>query len=132
MLLTFFNEFFNILFILTLVNKKMSKVKINKDCERKIKLSIEAVNSKMSYSEAALSYNIAKTTIFCRLKGINGAAGVGRLKAISQVTEMLIVELVQFLSDIGFSLKRNDILTVAENYLKGSKQSHLFKGSKPT
>ena len=51
--------------------------------------------------------NIAKTTIFCRLKGINGAAGVGRPRAISQVTETLIAELVQFMSDIGFSLKRS-------------------------
>ena len=64
----------------------------------------------MSYSEAALCYNIAKTTIFYRLKGINGAAGAGKPRAISQVTETLIVELVQFMSDIGFSLKRNDIL----------------------
>ena len=48
----------------------------------------------MTYSEAALCYNIPKTTIFCRLKGINGAAGVGRPRAISQVTERLIVELV--------------------------------------
>ena len=84
----------------------------------------------MSYSEAALCYNIPKTTIFCRLKGINGAAGVGR--AICQVTERLIVELVPFMSDIGFSLKRNDILTVVENYLKESKQTHLFKTGKPT
>ena len=38
----------------------------------------------MSYSEAGLWYKIAKTTIFCRLKGINGAAGVGRPRAISQ------------------------------------------------
>ena len=86
----------------------------------------------MSYLEAALCYKIAETTIFCRLKGVNGAAGVGRPRAISQVTEPLIVELVQFMSDIGFSLKRNDILTVVENYLKGSKQSYLFKTGKPT
>ena len=86
----------------------------------------------MSYSEAALCYNIPKTAIFCRLKGINGAAGVGRPRAISQVTERLIVKLVQFMSDIGFSLKRNDILTVVENYLKESKQTHLFKTGKPT
>ena len=55
------------------------------------------------------------------------AAGVGRPRAISQVTERLIVELVQFMSDIGFSLKRNVILTVVESYLKESKQTHLFK-----
>ena len=48
----------------------MSKVKINEDRERKIKLCIEAINNKMSYSEAALCYNVAKTTIFCRLKRI--------------------------------------------------------------
>ena len=111
----------------------MSKLKKNEDRERKIKLCIEAINNKkMSYSEAALCYNIPKTTIFCRLKGINGAAGVGRPRAISQPTERLIVELVQFMSDIGFSLKRNDILTVVENYLKESKQTHLFKTGKPT
>ena len=83
-------------------------------------------------SEAVLCYNIAKTTIFCRLKGINGAAGVGRPRAISQVTETLIVELVQFMSDISFSFTRNDILNVVENYLKGSEQSYLFKVGKPT
>ena len=86
----------------------------------------------MSYSQAALCYNIAKTNIFSRLKGINGAAGVCRPRAISKVTETLIVELVQFMNDIGFSLKRKDILTVVENYLKGSKQSYLFKVDKPT
>ena len=110
----------------------MSKVKTNEDRERKIKLCIEAINNKISYSEAALCYSIAKTTIFCRLKGINGAAGVGRPRAISQVTEMLIAELLQFMSNIGFSLKRNDILIVVENYLKGSKQSYLLKAGKPT
>ena len=62
-----------VLFILTFINKKkMSKLKKNEDRERKIKLCIEAFNNKMSYSEAALSYNIPKTTIFCKLKGING------------------------------------------------------------
>ena len=59
----------------------------------------------MTYSEAALCYNIPKTTIFCRLKGINEAAGVGRPRAISQVTERLIVELVQFMSEkLGFKV----------------------------
>ena len=62
----------------------MSKVKINEGCERKIKLCIEAINKMMSYSEAVLCYKIVKTTIFCRLKVINGAAGVGRPSAISQ------------------------------------------------
>ena len=81
----------------------MSKLKKNEDRERKIKLCIEAINNKMSYSEAALCYNIPKTTIFCRLKGINGAASVGWSRAISQVTDRLIVELDQFMSDIGFS-----------------------------
>ena len=80
-----------------------------KIAKEKLNSVIEAINNKMSYSEAALCYNIPKTTIFCRLKGINGAAGVGRPRAISQVTDRLIVELVQFMSDIGFSLKRNDI-----------------------
>ena len=78
----------------------------------------------MSYSDGTSCYNIAKITIFCRLKGINRAAGVGRPRAISQVTETLIVQLVQFMSDIDFSLKRNDILTEFENYLKESKQSY--------
>ena len=55
------------MFILAFVNKKMSKVKINEDRERKIKLCIEAINNKMSYSEAALCYNIAKTTIFLQI-----------------------------------------------------------------
>ena len=65
----------------------MSKFTINEDPERKIKLCIKAINNKMSYSETALCCNIAKATIFCRLKEINGAAGVGRPRAISQVTE---------------------------------------------
>ena len=65
-------------------------------------------------------------------KGINGAAGIVRPIAIRQVTETLIVELEQFMNDIGFSLKRNDILTVVENYLMEYKQSYLFKGGKPT
>ena len=45
----------------------MAEVKINEDRERKIKLCIEVINKKkMSCSEAALSYNIGKTAIFCR------------------------------------------------------------------
>ena len=32
----------------------------------------------------------------------------------------------------NFSNLRNDILTAIENYLKESKQSYLFKASKPT
>ena len=120
------------MFILAFVNKQISKVKINEDRERKLKLCIETINIKMSDSEGALCNKIAKKIIFCRLKGINGAAGVGRPRAISQVTETLVVKFVQFMSDIGFSLKINDILTVVENYLKGSKQSYLFKAGKLT
>ena len=93
---------------------------------------MKVVKEKLNFVLRLSIIRIAKTLIFCRLKGISGAAGVGRPRAISQVTETLIVELVQFTSDIGFSLKRNYILTVVKNYLKGSKQSYLFKAGKPT
>ena len=77
--------------------------------KEKLNLVLKPTIIKFHNSEAALCYNIAKTTIFCRLKGINRAACVDRPRATSQVKETLIVELVQFMSDIVFSLKRNEI-----------------------
>ena len=41
---------------------------------------------------------------------------------MSSITEAIIVDLLNFMSDIGFGLNRKDVFVVVENYLKESNQ----------
>ncbi|XP_065650286.1 uncharacterized protein LOC136078441 [Hydra vulgaris] len=51
---------------------------------------------------------------------------------MSNITEAIIVDLLKFMSDIGFGLNRKDVFIVVKNYLKESNQRSLFKDGKPT
>ena len=50
---------------------------------------------------------------------------------LSLSTELLIVGLLIFMTDIGFGLSRVEILTVSGNYLVQSCQTHLFPDGNP-
>jgi hypothetical protein len=109
----------------------MDKFKNKEDRESRIQLAIQAIlEKKMSYAQAAKCYNVAKSTLFDRTKGSSNNRGAPR--KMSNITEAIIVDLLKFMSDIGFGLNRKDVFIVVENYLKESNQSSLFKDGKPT
>lgn len=101
--------------------------------ESRIQRAVKAVNERrMSYEEASHCYNVPKSTIHDRAKGKYKAAAAGAPRKLSQSVELIIVDLLKFMSEIGFGLKKGDVLIVVENYLRESKQTNLFKGGIPT
>ena len=107
-------------------NKKVEK-------EARIQLPFQAVNDKtMSYEEASKCFNVPKSTIHDRAKGKCKSVEAGASRKMSQTIEVYIVNLLKFMSDNGFSLKRSNVLIVFENYLNESEQTHLFKDVKAT
>ena len=72
------------------------------------------------------SLRIAATTY--RMTGKHKSA-LGRVTILSETTEQLLVQLIVKMSDIGFSLTRNELLELVTNYLKKTEQTELFKNS---
>ena len=111
----------------------VAKLKQKEEREERLQLAAKAVSDrKMTYDEAADCYNLPKSSICDRVKGKYQSNIVGAPWKMSFMTELAIVEILQYSSDIGFGLNRDDVLSIVENYLKESNQMHLFKNKKPT
>ncbi|XP_065650287.1 uncharacterized protein LOC136078442 [Hydra vulgaris] len=109
----------------------MDNFKQKEERESRIQLAIQTITEKkISYVQAAKCYNVAKSTLFDRTKESSNNRGAPR--KMSNITEAIIVDLLKFMSDIGFGLNRKDVFIVVENYLKESNQRSLFKDGKPT
>ena len=87
------------------------------------------LNEGFSIRKACAAFNVKKTTLADRLSGRSDR--IGAPTALSPVVEDFIVEILKTTSDIGFKLNRVEILDIAENFLKNSGQSNLFKNGRP-
>ena len=78
--------------------------------ESQIQLAIEALVSgeENSLRKAAIKYGVSKSTLHDRMIGKHEAA-LGCGTALSATTETLLVSLITKMSDIGFSLNRNEL-----------------------
>ena len=91
----------------------------------------QAINAKekgeeKSIRKAANKYGVAPTTLHGRMTNKHQAAkGTGT--ALSKTTEALLVELLVKMSDIGFSLTKNEVIQTVTNYLVSTNATHLFK-----
>ena len=96
--------------------------------ETQIQLAIASLESgeQKSLRIAATTYGVAATTY--RMTGKHKSA-LGRVTILSETTEQLLVQLIVKMSDIGFSLTRNELLELVTNYLKKTEQTELFKNS---
>ena len=71
-------------------------------------------------------------TIHGRAKDKYKSVEAGASRKICQTIEVIIIDLLKFMSDFGFGLKRNDVLIVIKSFLNESEQTRLFKAGKPT
>ncbi len=110
-----------------------TQLKQKEEREERLQIAAKAVSDRtMTYDEAAQCYDLPKSSICDRIKGKYKSNVVGAPRKMSSMTEMAIVEILQFSSDIGFGLNRYDVLSIVENYLKESKQTELFENNKPS
>ena len=101
--------------------------------ETQIQLAIASLESgeQKSLRMAATTYGVSKSVLHDRMTGKHTSA-LGRVTILSETTEQLLVQLIVKMSDIGFSLTRNELLELVTNYLKKTEQTELFKNSAPT
>jgi hypothetical protein len=101
--------------------------------ETQIQLAIASLESgeQKSLRIAATTYGVSKSVLHDRMTGKHKSA-LGRVTILSETTEQLLVQLIVKMSDIGFSLTRNELLELVTNYLKKTEQTELFKNSTPT
>ena len=98
--------------------------------ENDVEEAVKAVNEgRMSLREAEQSFNVPKSTIDRRSKG--GLSPIAAQTVLSQSTELLIVELIGHLSDIGFGLDKKLFLSLIDEYLKKTNQLDLFVNGSP-
>ena len=84
-----------------------------------------------SIRQSAEKYGVARSTLHDRAINKHQSA-VGCGTALSETTETLLAELLIKMSDIGFSLTKNEVLETVTNYLTSTQASHLFKNGTPT
>jgi hypothetical protein len=103
------------------------------DNEAQIQLAIESLQNgeQSSIRSAATTYGVPKSVLHDRMTNKHAQA-LGKSKVLSDTTETLLVELIFKMSDIGFSLTRNELLELVKVYLNSTNQSHLFKNGAPT
>ena len=77
--------------------------------EETIESAIDAVNCGMSVRKAALTYGIPKSTLQAHINN-DYIGSVGKPKILKWEEELLLVTLITFMSDIGFSLCKLQIL----------------------
>jgi hypothetical protein len=97
-----------------------------------IKACEEVRAKKMSGRQAAKVYGLPVTTLNdyvnekYNIMGQEGAPTV-----IKREEEEIIIELINFMTEIGFCLYNQEVIQVVNNYLKATKQTDLFKNGYP-
>jgi len=91
-------------------------------------LAIEKYNtSNLSYKDVAELYDVSISTMRRHGVGITKTFKRGPPTSLSTVTETIIVSLIMFMCDIGWSHERDDVIDIVENYCKNTNQSEIFK-----
>ena len=99
----------------------------------KITMAMEAYQkgTHKSIREAANVFGIPKSTLCDRINGKHKSPK-GPNTALSSTIEQLLVKTFIYLSQIGFSLTKSEMLAVVNSYLVDSDQTNLFKNGQPT
>lgn len=94
--------------------------------------AVSAVNKGLlSQRKAAHQFGVKLMTLNDLINGRHGPSKGARTK-LGTTVENLLVTLFIFMSDIGFSLCRSEMLFVVNNYLIESEQFDIFKDCEPS
>lgn len=100
--------------------------------DERLSLAVDAYkNSPLSLADLSAYYNIPISTIRRHANGINQSTKPGPKTVLSEATEILIKKLIIYMCDIGFSLDKDGVLDVVENYCIRTGQD-IFKKQRPS
>jgi hypothetical protein len=100
--------------------------------DERLSLAVDAYkNSPLSLADLSAYYNIPISTIRRHANGINQSTKPGPKTVLSEATEILFKRLIIYMCDIGFSLNKDAVLDVVENYCIRTGQD-IFKKQRPS
>ena len=120
-------------------DKAMPRTYIRKrvpvDKESLKKAQDEVLAGRMTANFASKHFSVPKTTLLSRLKNSSSrnvrAIKVGRPTALSNDDEKYIVLAIQYCSDLGWPIGKEQVLDMVEQYVRNQKLHTPFKNNRP-